>query len=343
MTQDTATAAAPPAQDDFKSLPILDLSRLETDRAGFLDDWRHALVHVGFAYIVNHGIAQSLLDATNAKAIEFFDEPIESKLKVDKIHSPTFLGYSAQGNEITKNAKDNREQYDFANDLPDAWAPGKPQYLRLTGPNLWPEVPGFKDTISEFWQAAHDLAENLTELTAECLGLGPNGLDDYVVKGQQHRAKLIKVGGVGSFWTGVADAHSQYPAVDALAKEDGEQGVGPHRDTSNLLTLLYQANLGGLEVQNPSGEWIKAPPIPGSIIINIGTGLVSKEWGSWSAHCDRASKGKKNTNPELTALQEYIVQEVMTATTHKVTNPPPGAGPRYSIAYFHGKRFSFTL
>ncbi|RSH80908.1 uncharacterized protein EHS24_008336 [Apiotrichum porosum] len=283
--------------DDFQSLPVLDLSRLETDKEALLAELRHALIHVGFFYIVNHGVTKDLMDATTSKAIDFFDQDLDAKLTVDKIYSPTFLGYSTQGNEITKNKKDNREQYDFANDLPDPWSPGKPEFLRLTGPNLWPaDVPGFKDTIGSFWTAAHGLAERLVSLTSEALGLGPNGLDDYVVKGQQHRAKLIK-----------------YPAVDALSPVDGTQGVGAHRDTANLITLLYQANMGGLEVQNHAGEWINAPLKEGAFIVNIGTGL------------------------------EYLVHETAIATTHRVTNPPAGKGPRYSIAYFHGTRLDTVL
>lgn len=285
---------------DFQSIPVLDLSRVETDKAGLLSDLQNALVHVGFFYVKNHGVPLSLLDATTQKATEFFDLDLEAKLKADKIHSPTFLGYSVLGNEITKEKKDNREQFDFANELPDLYTPGAPPYTRLTGPNVWPDekdVPGFRATITQYWNETHGLADRLTHLVAEALGLGPDGLDKYLTPNMQHRAKLIK-----------------YPAVDKLSAADGNQGVGAHRDTSNLLTVLYQANdLPGLQVQNHAGEWIDAPAIPGTFVINIGTGL------------------------------EYFVHGVGVATTHRVLNPPPGRGPRYSIAYFHGARLDQQL
>lgn len=277
------------------------MSRIESDRAAFLADLQQALVHVGFFYVVNHGVPLSFLDTTTSKAIEFFDLPLEAKLAADKIHSPTFLGYSTQGNEITKNKKDNREQYDFANELEEFWKPGQPEYERLTGPNVWPSeqaIPGFREVILQYHAHAQNLAERLTRLVSEALGLPPSTLlDKYVQPRQQHRAKLIK-----------------YPAVDALAPSDGNQGVGAHRDTANLLTVLYQANdLPGLQVQNHAGEWIDAPAIPGSFVVNIGTGL------------------------------EYLVDSVAVATTHRVLNPPPGRGPRYSIAYFHGARLDQKL
>lgn len=44
-----------------------------------------------------------------------------------------FFGYNRLGSELTKGAKDLREQFDFGVDFETAWAPGKPDYLRLWG------------------------------------------------------------------------------------------------------------------------------------------------------------------------------------------------------------------
>ncbi|KAI9503426.1 hypothetical protein GGI25_001857 [Coemansia spiralis] len=281
---------------DFTSIPILDLFLAHSDKPKFLAELQHALIHVGFFYVKNHSVTPVFLEQLTQLTTGFFDLPLEEKLKTDKIHSPTFLGYSIQGNEITKNKKDNREQYDFANELPSSWEEGHPIYERLTGPNLWPDnthLPDFRETILSFHEQAKSLAELLTQYVAEALGLEPNALiERFVVPGQQHRAKLIK-----------------YPAVDSLAPEDGTQGVGPHRDTASLLTILYQANdLPGLQVQNHSGEWIDAPAIADTFVVNIGTGL------------------------------EYLVHGIAVATTHRVLNPHAGKGPRYSIPFFYGAR-----
>ncbi|PIA16006.1 putative isopenicillin N synthetase [Coemansia reversa NRRL 1564] len=286
---------------DFTSIPVLDLSTLQTNRQQLLSDLQNALINVGFFYVKGHGISHRLLEELTCQTIKFFDLPLNEKLKVDKIHSPTFLGYSRQGNEITKGSKDNREQFDFANELPDAWTDNKPIYERLFGPNLWPTkdlAPDFSATILSFHQEAQKLAEQLTRLVSECLGLHPDALiNEYLLTGQQNRAKLIK-----------------YPVVDQLTPQDGIQGVGAHRDTGSLLTILYQANnLPGLQVQNHSGNWIDAPPIPDTFVVNIGTGLA------------------------------YLVHNVATATTHRVLNPPPGRGPRYSVPYFLSARMDKKL
>ncbi|KAI7832902.1 hypothetical protein BX661DRAFT_178755 [Kickxella alabastrina] len=291
------------ASPDFDSIPILDLNQATTNKQQFLSDLRHALIHVGFFYIKNHSIPATFLQALTTQTTGFFDLPLEEKHKSDKIHSPTFLGYSTQGNEITKNKKDNREQFDFANELP-APVPNEPVqriHEHLTGPNLWPSndvLPGFRQTILEFHRQALDLSSELISLVAEALGLHPGALlDQYVVPGQQHRGKLIK-----------------YPAIDQLHQDDGDQGVGAHRDTASLLTILYQAsNLPGLQVQNHAGHWIDAPTVPNTFVVNIGTGL------------------------------EYLVRGVAVATTHRVLNPPAHRGPRYSVAFFQGARLDRKL
>ena len=37
-----------------------------------------------------------------------------------------------------------------------------------------------------------------------------------------------------------------------------------------MLTVLCQDNVGGLQVQDVNGDWIEAPPIEGSLIVNVG-------------------------------------------------------------------------
>ena len=41
-------------------------------------------------------------------------------------------------------------------------------------------------------------------------------------------------------------------------------------------TILWQDNCDGLEIQNKSGEWVSAPPIDGTFVINIGN--VMQMW-----------------------------------------------------------------
>jgi isopenicillin N synthase-like dioxygenase len=50
---------------------------------------------------------------------------------------------------------------------------------------------------------------------------------------------------------------------------EAQWSFSPHTDY-NAFTLLHQDALGGLQVLNATGEWIDAPPIPGTMVVNIG-------------------------------------------------------------------------
>ena len=53
----------------------------------------------------------------------------------------------------------------------------------------------------------------------------------------------------------------------------GSQGVGPHKDSTGLFTFLSQDQVGGLQVLTKSGRWLHAPPVEGSLVVNVQQGF----------------------------------------------------------------------
>lgn len=104
------------------------------------------------------------------------------------------------------------------------------------------------------------LADEFTSLVAEALDLSPKVL-----------SRLFNDPPLGL----LKSAAYPNPGSSSSASEDTNfQGVGPHKDASFLTYLLQgTGHLSSLEVQNKSGAWISAPPIPNTLVINIGRGL----------------------------------------------------------------------
>jgi isopenicillin N synthase-like dioxygenase len=58
-----------------------------------------------------------------------------------------------------------------------------------------------------------------------------------------------------------------YPPHPAQASAN-QLGAGTHADWG-LITLLLQDDVGGLEVRNAAGQWLRADPIDGTFVINL--------------------------------------------------------------------------
>ncbi|PKP85335.1 MAG: 2-oxobutyrate oxidase [Alphaproteobacteria bacterium HGW-Alphaproteobacteria-2] len=235
------------------ALPVLDLSAFRQGGAAqedFLSALRRAAREVGFFYLTGHGIAQADFDRVFATARDFFALTEAEKLSVQMVKSPQFYGYNVSGAELTRNARDWREQFDIGPEqaaipvgldtLP--WA-------RLIGPNLWPEaLPALREVGLDWHRRLNALAVELLEAFALALEQPRDALAPIHARGGHARVKLIR-----------------YPSVD---QGDSDQGVGAHKD-SGFLTLLAQDDVGGLEVEL-NGHWVPATPIPGTFVVNIG-------------------------------------------------------------------------
>lgn len=100
----------------FEAIPILDLSeaRSNASKPAFLEKLRYALLEVGFLYIKDTGLEQSLVNEVISLGKAFFDMPKEKKLEIEMKNAPSFLGYNKLGMEITRFKVDWREQIDLS-------------------------------------------------------------------------------------------------------------------------------------------------------------------------------------------------------------------------------------
>lgn len=237
-------------------IPIIDLSLADSidSRTGLLVELKNALLDVGFIYVKNHGVPAQTVSAVQELLPALFDLSESEKESCALTNSPHFLGYSHFGSETTASTRDEREQFEFATELPDVFAESdalKALCTRLHGPNQWPTRPASTREIVEAYIAAvSELSEKFLCLIAECLGLPSNAFLSFL--SPQHRLKLV-----------------HYRSTP----ESSSQGVGPHKDSSGWLTLLLQPpdpSIKGLQALSKGGTWIDVPPISGTFVVNLG-------------------------------------------------------------------------
>lgn len=137
-----------------------------------------------------------------------------------------------------------------------------PFWQRLEGPSQYPNDE-IKDLVLRYTSAMSKLGREFVHFVAESLSLPADTFDSFL--GEMSRLKFAK-----------------YPPT-----VPGSQGVGPHKDSIGLFTFLAQDNVGGLQVLNKSGEWIDAPPVPGSLVVNVAQGFEAITGGVCSGTTHR--------------------------------------------------------
>lgn len=241
-------------------LPVVDLAELDRGpeaAAAFRAHLREVTHEVGFFYLVGHGIPESVMARAFETAREFFALPEAMKLSVEMRHSPHFRGYTRTGGELTGGRVDWREQIDLGAERPAPELAGRPDYMRLEGPNLWPSAqPGLKTVFTDWSARCSSIGLRLMREWAVSLGADRHVFDAAFEERPETLIKLVR-----------------YPGRPS----DGErQGVGAHKDPGVLTLLLVEPGKGGLQVEHDGG-WIDAPAMEGAFVVNIGELL---EWAT---------------------------------------------------------------
>jgi isopenicillin N synthase-like dioxygenase len=242
------------------SLPVIDVAPLVSSgpstalRASAATltatEIRDACRSAGFFYIVGHGVDAALQERLESLSREFFAQPAEKKLAIRmELGGTAWRGYFPVRGELTKGKPDLKEGLYFGAELPDDHprvAAGTP----LHGRNLFPDIPGFRETVLDYIAAMTRLGHALMQGLGLSLGLDASYFDDRYTRDPLVLFRIFN-----------------YPVSEPTTAEP-DWGVGEHTDYG-LLTILKQDDVGGLQVKGPSG-WIDAPPIPGSFVCNIG-------------------------------------------------------------------------
>jgi len=239
----------------FSEIPVIDfgpfLNGADEAREEVAARIGAACREAGFFYLKNHGIPDELFDRVYAEARRFFSLPESKKREVYVGLTDRVRGYSPHLEEKLSKKGDLKEAFDLALEIPED-DPDRLLGARLYGPNLWPaDLPGFRETIyDDYFLRVMELGKQVLQAFALALSLP----DDYFNKFTHKPLSNLRV--------------LYYPPQ--LGPIDPDMlGCGAHTDYE-CFTLLAQTDAGGLQVQNAGGEWVEAPPIPGTFVVNIG-------------------------------------------------------------------------
>jgi isopenicillin N synthase-like dioxygenase len=275
VTVDRATGIA---------IPVIDFADF-TDgdaaaRAATAAAIRRAFEEFGFLYLHNHGVPQGVVDEMFAQSRAFFSLPAEVKRAAAWVGKTSDRGYTAPANvglDATK-PLDLRETFKAGS---DAFGPT----------NNWPEGrPAFRAAVLAYYDAASQVCERIMHAVATSLGLPEDYFD---AAHRQH---------------GGSTSLLHYPPLSGEPLP-GQLRAGAHTDWGTI-TLLFQDDMGGLEVLGPEGTWLPAPSLPGTAIVNSADLLT--RW----------------TNGQFRSVM------------HRVVNPvgPAAARSRYSAVLFYQPR-----
>ncbi|KAF5696547.1 cytochrome P450 monooxygenase [Fusarium globosum] len=287
------------------SIPLIDFSRFlggtpverhETANA-ILDGFKTA----GFIYLKNHPILPKDLQHAFDLSARFFKEPLEKKMEVVWTTPEANRGYSAPGREKVSQLSDIQEVEKVRAALPDLKEsleigredePGRPnRWLEETG-----DLVGFRKDMLGFFEKCRQLHVEVMKAIAVGMGLDDSFFDSFVDVGD-NTLRLL-----------------HYPAVESniFKTKPGTVRAGAHSDYGSI-TLLFQDARGGLQVKSPTGQFVDATPIEGTVVVNAGDLLAR-----WS-------------------------NDTIKSTIHRVVEPPQKQAesypPRYSIAYFCNPNF----
>jgi len=303
-----------PRRASVSEIPLIDIAALLNggDIRPVAEAINAAGRGLGFFYIQSHGVPDSVVEGAFAAARRFFARPEPERMRVakDRFHR----GYLPMGTTRHPGQKASlKDSFDIGLDLPlddEDVVAGTP----LHGPNQWPQdLPGFREDVEAYFDAVK--AAGMRLLRAVSVSLGEE--EDFFPS--KYRKPTISMRMI------------RYPAPEEFDDEKYGIGAASHTDYG-LLTILAQDPAGGLELLKPDGEWISAPYIPGTFVVNCGDLMGRWSNGVYHSNPHRVVNRLKRDrlsipfffNPDHRAVVESL--RACTTAENPARHPPILAG-----------------
>ncbi|KAI0345757.1 Clavaminate synthase-like protein [Trametopsis cervina] len=233
-----------------------------------------ACLEYGFFYLdLSSYIDPSEPEELTRLAREFFALPEDQKERIALRNQDHARGYARLKENVTNGKADNHEGIDFYRPVenPDKTKP-------LWGENQWPDIPGFRSKYEQWIEKMKRLGMIVMEAMADGLGMTKDEWEEFKTQVDD------------SFWV------MRIIGYPPLPNDHDGFSCGEHKDYGCLTFLYADPTPGALEVylqdtghviqtladvtpieQVKSGVWIKADPVPGCVVCNVG-----EMWEIWT-------------------------------------------------------------
>ncbi|XP_058743999.1 gibberellin 20-oxidase-like protein [Vicia villosa] len=219
-------------------LPIIDIS--EPFQSSSLATLSKACKEWGFFHIINHEVSKDLCSQLHSLSKFVFSLPCDTKLKLGpfsslKSYTPHFIASPFF------------------------------ESLRVDGPNFYVSAKSsqdvlfenqnskFSETLEDYCTKMSNLSERILKLVLMTLGEGFENL--FYTSHFKNCQGYLRI--------------NNYTSPETTDSQNQPEGLGMHTDMS-CITILYQDEIGGLEVKTREGKWIDISPSEGSLVVNIG-------------------------------------------------------------------------
>ncbi|KAL2460687.1 2-oxoglutarate (2OG) and Fe(II)-dependent oxygenase superfamily protein [Abeliophyllum distichum] len=240
-----------PESETPLELPVLDVSQQLCPSS--LSSLAAACREWGFFQIINHGISKDLYNKICTLSKDLFSLPIETKHKLGplsplKTYTPHFIASPFF------------------------------ESLRVSGPDFADSAQSSVDVLlgehdSEFSEVLQEYGSKMSELSKGILKLILTTLGDGI-ETKYYDSELKNCHGYLRI--------NNYTSPESLEEE--AEGLGMHTDMS-CVTIVYQDEIGGLQVRSKDGKWMNIIPSEGTLVVNIGDMLQA-----WSNERLRSSE-----------------------------------------------------
>lgn len=231
------------ANDLVPGVPIIDLTETFSDdfeaRKRVADKVRLACKDTGFFYVRNHGVPQAAIDGALDVSKRFFAKTAEEKMP---LQGEGGYGYDPPQVQVLDPSSPP--------DLKEGFMTGPPESELARSVKFPPDMPELQGTLKAYEAEVTKLGVRLMRSIALSLDL----LEDYFEDGFDRPGCSVRL--------------LHYSPRPTGAPQN-QIGAGAHTDWG-AITILYQDDVGGLEIMSAESTWVRAVPVPGTYVINLG-------------------------------------------------------------------------